>query len=359
MRLFVFIAGVGAGHSSVGGSSGGGHGGNGGQGQGQPQAGGAHDSFLYPTKFGNNGGHALFPHRAGIGGGRIYLRINHTLTVDGFLVALGGDWGSVASGGGSGGTIHIETYTIDGSGQIDASGGAGYDGSFAPDGGGGGGGRMTLYYMYNFYVGKWTNGRDFLWNNVNAFIKFDLFRYYVKVLPLNYYKIPWFSTICINIFNDKAINTPVLTNCHFSGEFKNHGGSSGSNSEPGGPGTVYIHHLPELVNGAVPAGFVDNRTLYLNNIGYEPIDKYRNLTETYGYYPNASGVAWIWPGTYPPLVTVANPGINTDEDITLDYLKVNSFANNILVLLLLVKIEKVRWNSRSMQQLNVCVTIQK
>lgn len=117
-------------------------------------AGGAHDSFLYPTKFGNNGGHSLFPHLGGIGGGRLYLRVNHTLTVDGFLTAQGGDWRSVAAGGGSGGTIHIETYTIDGNGDIDASGGAGYDGSWAPHGGGGGGGRMTLYYMYNFYVGK-------------------------------------------------------------------------------------------------------------------------------------------------------------------------------------------------------------
>jgi hypothetical protein len=84
----------------------------------------------------------------------LYLKVNHTLTVDGFLTALGGDWRSVAAGGGSGGTIHIETYTIDGNGDIDASGGAGYDGGWAPHGGGGGGGRVTLYYMYNFYVGK-------------------------------------------------------------------------------------------------------------------------------------------------------------------------------------------------------------
>ena len=251
--------GVGAGHGNVGGSSGGGHGSNGGQGQAQAYAGGAHDSFLYPTGFGRNGGHALFPHRAGVGGGRLYLRINHTLTVDGSVTATGGAWRSVGSGGGSGGSIHIETYTIDGNGEIDASGGAGYGGTWAPHGGGGGGGRVALYYMYNFYVG----------------------------------------------------------------DFINHGGAGGSNSEPGGAGTVYLHHLPDLtINGAPQAGFVDNRTLYLNNKGFEPRDRLRNLTDTYSDYPSASGVAWIWPGQYPPLVSVFNPSVDHNTEITLDYIKV-------------------------------------
>ncbi|WAR26294.1 hypothetical protein MAR_011998 [Mya arenaria] len=259
--------GVGAGHGNVGGSSGGGHGGNGGGGQAEAYAGGAHDSFLYPTKFGNNGGHALFPHRAGVGGGRLYLRVNHTLTVDGFLVALGGNWRSVGSGGGSGGSIHIETYTIDGSGEIDASGGTGYSGSWAPHGGGGGGGRVALYYMYNFYVG----------------------------------------------------------------DFINHGGAGGSQSEAGGPGTVYIHHLPDMVDGQPPAGFVDNRTLYLNNKGYEPKDPYRNLTDTYPDYPAASGVAWIWPGEYPPLVNVFSTSVDPESDITLEYIKLYEKAQVAMV----------------------------
>ncbi|KAH3816410.1 hypothetical protein DPMN_117926 [Dreissena polymorpha] len=59
------------------------------------------------------------------------------------------------------------------------------------------------------------------------------------------------------------------------GDFINHGGSGGSKSEPGGPGTVYIHKLPDYVNGVAPAGFQDNRTLYLNNKGYEPKNPYR------------------------------------------------------------------------------------
>ncbi|KAL4226615.1 hypothetical protein ACF0H5_014598 [Mactra antiquata] len=251
-------AGIGAGIGNVGGSSGGAHGGNGGQGQAEPVSGGAHDSFLYPTKFGNNGGHSIFPHRAGVGGGRVYLKVGHTLTVDGFLVALGGDWRSVAAGGGSGGTIHMETSTIDGAGVIDASGGEGYGGDWAPHGGGGGGGRMALYYMYNFYVG----------------------------------------------------------------DFLNHGGAGGILAEPGGPGTVYLHKIPDLVDGEIPEDFTDNRTLYLNNKGYEPMDPYRNLTDTYSDYTTASGVAWIWPGEYPPSVVVATSDVSPLTDVRLDYLKV-------------------------------------
>ena len=147
-------SGIGAGIGHVSGSSGAGHGGNGGQGEGVSRAGGAHDSFLDPKDFGKNGGTKTFPHRGGLGGGQIILRIGHTLTVDGYLLARGGQWRSVESGGGSGGTIHIITYTLAGDGHIDASGGSGYDGSHASHGGGGGGGRMVVYYMYNFYVGE-------------------------------------------------------------------------------------------------------------------------------------------------------------------------------------------------------------
>ena len=81
--------------------------------------------------------------------------MSHTLTVDGELLAKGGEWRSVEAGGGSGGSILMNVYTIDGSGLIDASGGAGYDGSYASHGGGGGGGLVALYYKYDFFVGRW------------------------------------------------------------------------------------------------------------------------------------------------------------------------------------------------------------
>jgi hypothetical protein len=96
----------------------------------------------------------MFPHTGGQGGGRLELNVIHTLTVDGYLTAKGGDWQSYQSGGGSGGSIFIHTWTIDGDGIIDASGGVGYDGSVAHHGGGGGGGRVALYYTYDFYVGR-------------------------------------------------------------------------------------------------------------------------------------------------------------------------------------------------------------
>ena len=150
-----YPTGLGPGVGHIGGSSGGGHGGNGGQGESEPTAGRAYGAFLNPTTFGKNGGHSTFPHLGGKGGGRLYLKVSHTLTVDGELLAKGGDWRSVEAGGGSGGSILMNVYTIDGSGKIDASGGAGYDGDYASHGGGGGGGLVTLYYKYDFFVGKW------------------------------------------------------------------------------------------------------------------------------------------------------------------------------------------------------------
>ena len=80
--------------------------------------------------------------------------MSHTLTVDGEVQGRGGAWRSVEAGGGSGGSILMNVYTIDGSGLIDASGGAGYDGRYASHGGGGGGGFVALYYKYNFFVGE-------------------------------------------------------------------------------------------------------------------------------------------------------------------------------------------------------------
>lgn len=108
-----------------------------------------------------------------------------------------------------------------------------------------------------------------------------------------------------------------------TGDFINHGGAGGKNAEPGGPGTVYLHKLPELTEtGSIPADFNENRTLYLNNKGYEPRNPLRNLTDTYPDYATASGVSWLWPGSYPPSVFVASPDIDEKEDIIVDYLKV-------------------------------------
>ena len=157
ITYFSILIGLGPGVGNLGGCSGGGHGGNGGKGQSEPIAGKCYGEFLNPTTFGKNGGHSTFPHLGGLGAGRIYLKVSHTLTIDGELKAQGGDWRSVEAGGGSGGSILMNVYTVDGSGMIDASGGAGYGGGYGSHGGGGGGGLMALYYKYNFFVGKWLH----------------------------------------------------------------------------------------------------------------------------------------------------------------------------------------------------------
>ena len=146
----------GTGLSSKQGSSGAGHGGSGGHGQGEDEAGVGHDSYLDPSAFGCNGGHSYFPHEGGQGGGRLRLDIAEWLTVDGTISVAGGDWRSIHAGGGSGGSVFIKATILDGSGLVDVSGGSGFGGVQLPHGGGGAGGRIALYYIYNFYVGKYV-----------------------------------------------------------------------------------------------------------------------------------------------------------------------------------------------------------
>lgn len=73
--------------------------------------------------------------------------------MDGQITARGGNSQSVQAGGGSGGSIMIHAYTIDGDGLVSVAGGGGHSQS-EPHGGGGGGGRVAVYYHYNFFVGK-------------------------------------------------------------------------------------------------------------------------------------------------------------------------------------------------------------
>ena len=147
--------GEGRGFSSTSGSSGGGHGGSGGQGQGHSLTGRAYGSFLNPSVHGSSGGHSIFPHAGGRGGGRLRLEVGNFLTVDGTVSANGGDFESPRAGGGSGGSVLIHTHVVDGDGSIQVGGGAGYSGS-SHDGGGGGGGRLAVYYVQNYFVGKFS-----------------------------------------------------------------------------------------------------------------------------------------------------------------------------------------------------------
>ena len=98
------VSGVGVGYGGTQGCSGGGHGGGGGTGQNQDYSGIAHGSYTKPNGYGYNGGHSVFPHLGGRGGGRLIVRTEN-FTVDGYVTAHGGDWRSVEAGGGSGGAI--------------------------------------------------------------------------------------------------------------------------------------------------------------------------------------------------------------------------------------------------------------
>ncbi|MCP5009814.1 MAG: hypothetical protein GY942_07550, partial [Aestuariibacter sp.] len=130
--------------SSVG-AAGAGHGGFGGQGGGNTSAiGSPYGDPFQPTTLGSGGGNG--DDVGGSGGGAIHLVVSNSLVVDGLISANGLDGSSFSfdgAGGGSGGSIWIETPVISGSGTIQANGGAG--GDTTDDGGGGSGGRIALH----------------------------------------------------------------------------------------------------------------------------------------------------------------------------------------------------------------------
>jgi len=92
---------------------------------------------LDPSDPGSAGG--SYDTFGGNGGGVIRLKAG-TLTVDGSILADGGN-ATTGAGGGSGGSIRIDATVVGGSGIIRAKGGTN-----TSSGGGGGGGRIALYY---------------------------------------------------------------------------------------------------------------------------------------------------------------------------------------------------------------------
>ena len=96
----------------------------------------------------------------------------------------------------------------------------------------------------------------------------------------------------------------LLNVVYLAGAFRGAGGEGGSDAEPGGPGTIYLHLLPE--DGADPlldatvyvvthdsnhTGVFSNRTLYIDNRlvqlmtaiarVYFPIVRYTSTTGSY------------------------------------------------------------------------------
>ncbi len=138
------VRGKGAGSGSTGGfnTAGGSYGGLGGTGSStQFTSNPAYGSVTTPTDCGSGGGSTCCS-TGGTGGGALYLVVASTLTVEGAITADGADSVAISywPGGGSGGSLWLDTFILLGTGLIHANGGAG-GGRSSPQGGGGSGGR--------------------------------------------------------------------------------------------------------------------------------------------------------------------------------------------------------------------------
>ena len=88
-----------------------GHAGRGGRGYGQHTTGAPYGNVFEPTDFGCRGGVGNNANTYGRGGGIVYLNIHDMLQVDGHISVNGGA-GTSRGGGGSGGSVWIDTHRI-------------------------------------------------------------------------------------------------------------------------------------------------------------------------------------------------------------------------------------------------------
>ncbi|MDD2889696.1 MAG: DUF4434 domain-containing protein [bacterium] len=146
----------GAGGAGFGGR--GGHGGNNLQGDTSKYGGYAYGNLENSFDMGSGGGNSdvTLWGKGGAGGGVIRLKCLGGLNVAGIIRSNGKDGtgsdGKVA-GGGSGGSILIQTNRLSGTGTISSKGGNGANGS-TPDGGGGAGGRIQILYNNSSFTGR-------------------------------------------------------------------------------------------------------------------------------------------------------------------------------------------------------------
>ncbi len=146
-------AGTGEGTDGNGGSGGAAHGGHGGNGQTRAGSALTYGSATQPVTLGSGGGD--YNNTAGVGGGAVKLTVSGTTTVNGIISVNGSRGltsGNHGSGGGSGGSIWIDTNILNGSGDLQADGGAGSVETYSGDSGGGGGGRIALYYSSSSFT---------------------------------------------------------------------------------------------------------------------------------------------------------------------------------------------------------------
>lgn len=147
MQEAVNGSGVGAGTTNVEGSSGAGHGGRGGRGNGSSLTGAFYGNIINPQMFGSTGGGGK-----AFGGGVLFIN-SSGLTLDGVIKANGQNAKVKTNhGGGSGGSILITTGMFEGSGSLQANGGAGG----VNGGGGGSGGRIAIHYDQSTFTGTTT-----------------------------------------------------------------------------------------------------------------------------------------------------------------------------------------------------------
>lgn len=152
------------------GASGAGHGGRGGRGTNQRKTGGAYGDLFEPATHGCMGGKDG-RHDGGNGGGIVNLIISGNLQIDGEVSANGQSAPNGAAGGGSGGSIYIETNLMRGYGDVTVNGGNGHachgtnvgstycgftSSSGVMSGGGGAAGRIAVYFSSNkTFSGSW------------------------------------------------------------------------------------------------------------------------------------------------------------------------------------------------------------
>lgn len=117
-------------------------------GEGAINGGQAYGSVYRPQVLGSGGGNGQG--KGGHGGGQLLWNVGKRLELNGYLYARGGNGTGINAGGGSGGSILIETTNMTGHGVISVEGGrpTGY-------GGAGAGGRVAIHCRWRFtFAGK-------------------------------------------------------------------------------------------------------------------------------------------------------------------------------------------------------------
>ena len=136
------------------GGTGGSHGGRGGRSGGRQQTAPSYGSLRRPETFGSGGGVGCSSSAGGSGGGILLLTVSDTLVIDGTVRASGENAPGLCAGGGAGGTVLVNTTTLDGAGSVEVNGGNGQGTTAYFGGGGGGGGRIAVYVLSNTFAGS-------------------------------------------------------------------------------------------------------------------------------------------------------------------------------------------------------------